>query len=282
MAKGLPYKGSKNGIAKWIMSYLPPAKHFYDLFAGGCAVTHAALLSGHYEEIAANDITDSVQLFMDAINGKYRDEKRWISREDFFRLKDSNPYVRICWSFGNNLIDYIYAKEIIPYKKALHYAIVLGDTSLLQSFGDVDDKRGGLESLERLHRLQSLEGLHRLQSLEGLHRLQSLSVSVGDYQSVPIEQDSVIYCDPPYHNTDGYLGKFNHERFYEWCRKQKELTVISEYEMPGDFYCIAAKEKNVLICGGGKGVTTVEKLFIPMHQKDLWERVKPIQSLWDF
>lgn len=122
MAKkyGLPYQGSKSKLAERIVALLPPATHLYDVFAGGCAVTHAALLSGKFKEVHANDISDSVTLFEDALNGKYENESRWISREDFFRLKDSDPYVRIVWSFGNNQRNYLYSREIEPYKKAVH------------------------------------------------------------------------------------------------------------------------------------------------------------------
>lgn len=122
MAKkyGLPYQGSKNKLAERIVALLPPATHLYDVFAGGCAITHAALLSGKFKEVHANDISDSVTLFEDALNGKYENESRWISREDFFRLKDSDPYVRIVWSFGNNQRNYLYSREIEPYKKAVH------------------------------------------------------------------------------------------------------------------------------------------------------------------
>ena len=49
MNYGLPYVGSKNKIAKTIIDFLPPADHFYDLFAGGCAITHAAILSNKYK-----------------------------------------------------------------------------------------------------------------------------------------------------------------------------------------------------------------------------------------
>lgn len=83
-------------------------------------MTHCAILSGKYKNVVANDITDSVQLFKDALDGKYENESRWISREDFMRLKDSDPYVRIVWSFGNNQRDYLYSRDIEPYKKAVH------------------------------------------------------------------------------------------------------------------------------------------------------------------
>jgi site-specific DNA-adenine methylase len=40
MRYGLPYKGSKNAIADWIVSTLPKAEIFVDLFCGGGAITH--------------------------------------------------------------------------------------------------------------------------------------------------------------------------------------------------------------------------------------------------
>ena len=48
MRYGIPYRGSKNSIAKWIIESLPAADVFVDLCFGGGAVTHAALLSGKY------------------------------------------------------------------------------------------------------------------------------------------------------------------------------------------------------------------------------------------
>lgn len=120
MRYGLPYKGSKNKIAKEIVEQLPEAAHFYDLFAGGCAVTQAAMLSGKWETYTINDVDDVVELFTDAVAGKYRNEKRWISRQDFEMLKDTDPYVRYCWSFGNNGRSYLYNNTLEPYKKAVH------------------------------------------------------------------------------------------------------------------------------------------------------------------
>ena len=135
---GLPYKGSKNKIAKWVCDNLPAADNFYDLFCGGCAITHYAMLSGKYRTYTINDIDwKPVELFVNAIHGKYADETRWISREDFYRLKDTDPYVALCWSFGNNGRNYLYGKDIEPYKKAMHYAIVLRDYSLIDTY----DKR---------------------------------------------------------------------------------------------------------------------------------------------
>ena len=136
MKYGLPYKGSKNKLAERIVSLLPKRTHLIDLFCGGCAVSHAALLRNKYEHIHINDINWMCPtLFIDALNGKYQNETRWISREDFFRLKDTDPYVAVVWSFGNNLRDYLYSKEIEPLKKAIHYAIFFRDYSLGKDLG---------------------------------------------------------------------------------------------------------------------------------------------------
>ena len=130
---GLPYTGSKSRIAHWVIDNLPGGRVLIDAFAGGCAITHRALLSKKWQTVIANDINGKyTQLFADAVRGKYRDERRWISREDFERLKSKDAFVACCWSFGNNLKDYIYSKSIEPYKRALHYAIVLDDFAPMQ------------------------------------------------------------------------------------------------------------------------------------------------------
>lgn len=128
MNYGLPYMGSKNKIAEWVVDILPSSDRLYDLFAGGCAITHCAMLSGKWNNYVINDINPGVtQLFLDAMDGKYKYENRWISREDFFKLKDDDPFVACCWSFGNNWRTYMYGPNIEPYKKACHYAIVFDD-----------------------------------------------------------------------------------------------------------------------------------------------------------
>ena len=130
---GLPYTGSKSRIAHWVIDNLPSGRVLIDAFAGGCAITHRALLSNKWQTVIANDINGEYpQLFADAMRGKYRDEKRWISREDFERLKVKDAFVSCCWSFGNNARSYMYSQAIEPYKRALHYAIVFDDFAPMQ------------------------------------------------------------------------------------------------------------------------------------------------------
>lgn len=186
MKYGLPYKGSKNKLAERIVRLLPKRTHLVDLFCGGCAVSHAALLMGKYEHIHINDINWMCPtLFIDALNGKYNDENRWISREDFFRLKDTDPYVAVVWSFGNNLRDYLYSKEIEPLKKAIHYAMFFSDYSLGKELGHDLSFIDSIQDLQKRYlavkhyfnklghfQQQSFEGGgQRMQSIEALERL---------------------------------------------------------------------------------------------------------------
>lgn len=128
MNYGLPYQGSKNRIAKRLVDALPPAPVLYDVFCGGGAVTHAAMLSGKYQRFVINDRRGWLpDAFRKAIHGGYAHEDRWISREDFERLKDTDTYAAMCFSFGNDCQTYMYAQGLEPYKRALHYAIFWRD-----------------------------------------------------------------------------------------------------------------------------------------------------------
>ena len=211
---GISYMGSKNKIVKALMPQLPSAKYFVDLFAGGCAMTHGAMLSGKYERFIANDIGDAPSLFLRAIKGEFKDEKRWISREMYKELKNSDPYIRYCWSFGNKGEGYMYAEVIEPYKKAFWEFAVNKNPEPLRAYGfNVDelldlptsyarriafrqylakmpflDKKGshfyykpselveyqGFKENTRLDLLQSLESLERLQNLQSLESLERL------------------------------------------------------------------------------------------------------------
>lgn len=245
---GMPYQGSKNKVAKDIIEQLPPAEHFYDLFGGGGAITHCAVLSGKYKYVHYNEINPLVTKgFEMAINGEFNNENRWISREEFYQLKDTNPYVAICFSFGNNLVDYLYGKDVEPIKKALYYSRVFSDDSLIE-------EQGRLVTLERLKRLR------QLQSLDSVKRLRQLQITNVSYDKVPLQSDYVIYCDIPYKNTKKYChNEFDYDKFYEWCKGKKNLFV-SEYSMPPEFIEVWSK-KHKSFMSATKPVDSVEKLF---------------------
>ena len=164
MRYGIPYMGSKNRIAEWIIDNLPPAKHFYDLFGGGGAIAHCALLSGKYEHVHYNELNPLiVKAFKMSVNGEFKNENRWISREDFYKLEDTDPYVSLCFSFGNNSDKgYCYSREIESTKKALHYAICFSDFSLLKELGiNINESLNG-----RLNICKAIKEFLRINRLE--------------------------------------------------------------------------------------------------------------------
>ena len=136
---GVSYQGSKNKIAAEVVYNIPSAPLLIDVFAGGGAITHAALLSHRFSSILANDYDcGALQLFYRASHGliDFKEErKRWVSREDFKRLKDTDPIVRYHWSFSNNGIDYLYSKDREPYKRAYHFALNCNDWTEWNAIG---------------------------------------------------------------------------------------------------------------------------------------------------
>lgn len=123
MGYGLPYQGCKQKIAQRIIDTLPSADNLYDVFCGGGSISHAALLSGKWKHVHFSDIDDVVLLFRDCLEGNIPDGSEWISREEFERRKSTDAFVRVFWSFSNNCKDYIYGRDIEPYKKAVHEMI---------------------------------------------------------------------------------------------------------------------------------------------------------------
>ena len=278
---GIPYMGSKNTIATWVVDHIPACDNLYELFAGGCAVTHAAILSGKFKDIYANDWEETVQLFVNAIKGKYHDESRWISRETFVQNKATDLYIRYCWSFFAKGVSYSYNKQVEPYFEALHYLLFFNDNSKfkdlglevpLMEFDTIEERytawrnfctkypsiKKNFESVTNdnvIHRMPTLEHFSRMLRLKALEDIkpyfkeENFHVLQGDYRDVEIKEDSICYLDPPYEDTSGYVsGAFNSKEFYQYIHEslvpKTKLVIVSSYEVSDpDLVCIARIKK---------------------------------------
>lgn len=129
MSFGVPYKGSKSAIAKGIVDALPDGNRLVDLFCGGCAVTDYAMKkTDKFNRFLINDINGrNPNIYIRALSGGFRNEDRWISRQDFFKLKETDDYVRLCFSFGNDCKTYMYGQDIEPYNEAIHSIVFWED-----------------------------------------------------------------------------------------------------------------------------------------------------------
>lgn len=252
---GVPYQGSKNQIGRDIIGVLPRGKRFVDLFAGGCAMTHAAMISGKYDKFLANDLHGfGVRLFISAIKGECNGRwKEWVSREEFHAKRDTDPLISLCWSFGNNMSQYVYGANIEEAKRIEHIrATEIGYDEWRKSRprenkGENFRQLAALESLSRVQALERLQALERVQASERLHS------DFGKYTDFKYEDGDVVYCDPPYACVSEECGgyrfmkrakmTFDNDAFWEWVNAQPFPIFVSEYSAPSGFNAIWSKEK---------------------------------------
>ena len=84
-----------------------------------------------------------------------------------------------------------------------------------------------------------------------------------DYRDLEIPEGSIIYCDPPYRGTAGYMYGLDHAAFWQWCRDKSiegHQVFISEYSAPDDFECLLTIDHFTTMTKTNKD-KRVEKLF---------------------
>lgn len=293
-ALGVPYKGSKARIAEKIIDSLPPADVFVDLFAGGCAITHAAMLSQKYKRFIVNDIDGrGADVFYRAAHGEQVPTK-WVSRDEFHEKKVSDSFIAVIWSFNNDMNTYIYGAETEAMKHAIHIAITEDDyteckelnipvkpcnfplnqlferrlsiTSSIIEMSDTLHNKQLAQALERVERIEAIRELCKVNALQQLEMPQCL-----DYSEVDIPNNAVIYCDIPYRDTNvGGYDVIDYEKFYKWCERQDSPVFISEYFMPSErFKVYKSWQVHQTSAGKGKISTVSENLYVPKAHEHL-------------
>ena len=203
-------------------------------------------------------------LFVDAVHGKYHDERRVITREDFANLKDSDPYVKYIWSFGNNGQAYLWSREIEGIKCTACHALMdetLNDRRLSYVHFIKELKENQSVSLNRL---QSIEHLQALTQLEALQRLEVCNI---DYQQYVYQDGDVVYCDVPYEvikkqKCEDYGVNFDSLAFYAWAKAQPFQVFFSSYEISDkSFYKVKIKKVMSLIGATTNGQKRTEYLY---------------------
>lgn len=152
-----------------------------------------------------------------------------------------------------------------------------------------------LQQIEQLGRLQQLERLNQIEQLTQLERLQKLKVVKGlndliqttnySYEHFSSVENSILYLDPPYENTKGYmnpkdkqkkgntvtyqniklLNDFDSQKFYEWAfqMSKNNIVIISSYEISDPRFKVVYEFKTARsTLQGGSHNTKYEKLFM--------------------
>lgn len=238
---GVPYQGNKSRIADIIINLLPEGERLVDLFGGGGAITHCAMLSGKWHSYLYNDLNEMITgLFIDAVYGKYHDERRVITRQEFEDLKNTDAYVAYCWSFGNSPAKgYLWGEEYEEIKCTACHALIdedlqerrLAYVHLIKLLQEKD-----IAHPELLQPLQYLQALTRLEALQRLEDLQRLEVSNISYEQYEHRDGDVVYCDVPYEvlgkeKCSDYGVQFDSLAFYKWAKEQPYQIFFSSYEI---------------------------------------------------
>ena len=110
--------------------------------------------------------------------------------------------------------------------------------------------------------------------LKKMTMLKGVDWRCGDYRQIEYPPGAVIYCDPPYQGTTGYVGaggEFNWPLFWSFCREKAKLghkVFISEYSAPSDFVACLTIETNLEIRNSAnERMVRVEKLYTPNRHK---------------
>lgn len=301
----LPYMGGKRGIAYELLLAMrqrhPDAKYFFDMFGGGGAMSMMALQFGfkvHYNEFCLYPYTVIKHVWE---NGFPEEWWNWVTREDFdHALEGTDPrscMIRYVWSFGNSGKSYLFGKEKEESKRLCHQIVVYRDKAALDAFNEAYEsgfrlprgesvtaraanwrsqvntvlkdgaKRG--QQLERLERISLLQQVKQLEQVERV--MDCLTFSNGSYEDVVLDtppDETVVYCDPPYRNTAGYVssedgkeGTFSTQFFDKWVTASKYPVYISEYSAP--FQTVFSIQKRETLGGAksGKSHQKTERLY---------------------
>ena len=278
MRYGAPYKGSKNKVAEWVVSNLPAADVLVDVFAGGGAISHCALLSGKWGRVVSNDIGS--RAFERAVRGDLPDPFPVPTRDEFAECGDEA--VRLLYSFGNDRRTYLWGRDIEPVKveasrmlsaptlhdRRMHYKRFVRALRAYLCDGNgmsVSHKLVGSDGNHGLQGLQGLEGLERLEGLQGLEGLE-LAFSHADYRDLDVPEGATVYADPPYRGTRtnqyAAAGDFDFAAFDAWLAYVPFLVVVSEYTCPDGCVEVARKERRSMCEANSNSAVKAERLFV--------------------
>lgn len=113
---GVPYMGGKNVTAENIVSMFPRGRRLLDLFGGGASVTHAALISGRFDQVVYNDLAPLMVDMIRRLQNEPLAPLRFVDRVEFKERYAVDPMVFFCWKFPSAKRDYIYG----PGKEKLY------------------------------------------------------------------------------------------------------------------------------------------------------------------
>lgn len=240
----MKYVGSKNRISKYIVPILQDCidknsiEIYYEPFVGGANLIDKI----HCKERIGNDIHPQLIAMFNELQKGWQPPSH-ISEEEYNKVRDNKD------KYPDYYVGYVGFNSTFGSRWFGGYA---------RSF-----KADGVTPRD-----QSNEAYRNL--IKQLPNIMDVKFLCSDFLNNEYcnLKNALIYADPPYQNTTKYSTKsFNHEVFWDWCRKMSEhnKVFISEYNAPNDFKCVWSKEHLANFdCNRGddtKKKVRIEKLF---------------------
>jgi 16S rRNA G966 N2-methylase RsmD len=132
------------------------------------------------------------------------------------------------------------------------------------------DNIGRVQLIDELHKIELLKRPEQIETIEKLNSLPHTDLAITNlsYEMVKITtppEESILYIDPPYRNTGGYVinknNTFDHEALDKWFIESPYTVFMSEYNAPHKCIFEIPKMKLFQNKGLDKRPYTIEKLF---------------------
>lgn len=238
------YIGGKSKIAKplaqAILGNSRSRKFYLEPFVGGGAVF--PLIAPEFSWSVAGDMHGDLVQMWNALIFDGWEPPEFVSEDEYQSLRNADPsplrgFVGFGTSFGGKWFGG-YARGNAANGKARNY---------------IDESRRSI--------LSDIATLHDKLTPSELGRFRNQSYS--EWKPLP---GTVIYCDPPYANTQGYTtGDFDSSSFWDKCEEWSNIgceVFVSEYSAPSGWREIWSKEHRTNLEKNGTGFhKTVERLF---------------------
>ena len=183
-----------------------------------------------------------------------------ISSENFERTKQDDKCVK----------NMLYLQNLEHSKQGKGLVSIISSENLERTKqGKAIDELQKMQSMERTKYSKNVESLTQQENLLRSRSITSSNISITsvsyDEIDLPDPNETVIICDPPYRNTQGYQVEFDNDKFEQWCidkAREGYEVFVCEYNIENPAF-EEVWEKEVINTGGGNKnqKRSIERLY---------------------
>jgi DNA adenine methylase len=235
----MKYLGGKHGIGKQLADYMNKTcdsndvKGYLEPFCGSLGVFKHMTDKGYNEYIAADTHPDLILMWKNIKNNNLKIPKN-ITENDYKKLK--------------------YSKSPNALKAVAGFGLSFGG----KYFAGYAQKSAGTSG--RVFLTEFKNSIDKIKPKIQTSKVKFYNKSYDEFKP----KNMLIYCDPPYKNTQGYsTGSFDHLKFWNTMREwsKTNCVFISEESAPADFKVVWKRHKRRTLDHSSR-FQKVEKLYM--------------------